>query len=96
MIAMNVQELILNIAVNMGRLGRWCMEGRIKRLQQFLNETDEYVQQLNQAKKNHRFNKTFIAFQKNFQLLKTQEKYDDVWAEQAYTWANILTHRSTM
>ncbi len=93
---MNAQEIVLNIAVNMGRLGRWCMEGRTKRLEQFLTETDEYLQLLGQTTKNKQFEKTFIAFKRDFALLKTQKKYNEAWAERAYTWATILTHRARL
>ena len=40
---MDAKELTLNIAVNLGRLCRWAMEGRRARLDQFLAETEEYV-----------------------------------------------------
>lgn len=93
---MNAQELILNIAVNMGRLGRWCMEGKIKRVEQFLAETNEYLVLLDKAPKNQRFEKTLSTFKQNFQALKNQTNYDESWAERAYTWANILTHRARL
>ena len=40
---METKELVLNIAVNVGRLCRWAMEGRKSRVEQFLVETEEYV-----------------------------------------------------
>lgn len=40
---LTAQELTLNIAVNLGRLGRWASEGKANRLSQFLKETDGFV-----------------------------------------------------
>ena len=52
---MDAKELTLNIAVNLGRLCRWCMEGRRSRVDQFLAETDEYLKALEIAPKSARF-----------------------------------------
>ena len=51
---MDAQELTLNIAVNLGRLGRWAYEGRRARLDQFMKETEEFVIQLEKAPKSAR------------------------------------------
>jgi len=40
---MDAREIILNIAVNLGRLCRWAMEGRKERVEQFLAQTEEYL-----------------------------------------------------
>ena len=40
---MEAKELTLNIALNLGRLCRWAMEGRRSRIEQFLAQTEEYV-----------------------------------------------------
>ena len=91
---MNAQELTLNIAVNLGRIGRWACEGRANRLNQFLKETDEYINQLEEAPKSARFQKTFEIFKKTFNELKNDKRLDATWAEAMFTWANILTHRA--
>ncbi|MFH0764252.1 MAG: hypothetical protein V1927_04550 [Candidatus Omnitrophota bacterium] len=93
---MNAQELTLNIAVNLGRIGRWASEGRINRLNQFLKETDEYIHQLEQAPKSARFQSTFEIFKKTFDELKSDMQLDSAWAETMFTWANILTHRARL
>lgn len=93
---MDAQDLTLNIAVNLGRLGRWACEGRINRINQFLIETGEYVDQLKKAQKPLRFHRTFEIFQKSFNELKTSTEFDSVWAEMMFTWANILTHRAAL
>lgn len=93
---MNAQEITLNIAVNLGRLGRWAAEGKRSRIQQFLNETETYITQLEDAPKNEQFLKTFKSFKKEFSALKKDSSVDIVWAEMALTWANILTHRAKL
>ena len=93
---MNAQELILNIAVNLGRIGRYAYEGRRSRVEQFLNETEEYVRQLESASMHPRFERTFAAFKESFNELERDIRLDVFWAETAYTWANILTHRAKL
>lgn len=94
---MTAEELALNIAVNLGRIGRFAMEGKEVRLKQFLLETEEYIQLLDTAQKNEQFMKTWDAFRNQFnRTLKKTEHVDDAWAETAFTWANILTHRAKL
>lgn len=93
---MNAQELILNIAVNLGRLSRWSMEGKEARVKQFLEETKGYINQLEQTRKSDKFQSTFNSFKQQFDKLKTNVKLDKYWAEDALTWANILTHRAKL
>lgn len=93
---MNAQDLTLNIAVNLGRLGRWVADGKTGRVQQFLAETEDYLRQLEKAPPNPRFKKTLRIFKQKFVNLKNNQKLDNVWAEEALTWANILTHRAKL
>jgi len=93
---MNARELTLNIAVNLGRLGRWACEGRLNRLNQFLEETEVYINQLEKAPKSLRFQRTFDIFKENFNKFKSNPQIDLVWAESMFTWANILTHRASL
>lgn len=93
---MNAQELTLNIAVNLGRIGRWACEGRLNRLSQFLEETEGYIRQLEEAPKSLRFQRTFDIFREDFNKFKSSAQIDSVWAEMMFTWANILTHRARL
>ena len=93
---MTAQELTLNIAVNLGRIGRWASEGKVNRLSQFLKETEEYVNKLEAAQKSARFQKTFDIFKKTFNELKSNVRADMKWSEAMFTWANILTHRARL
>ncbi len=93
---MDTRDLILNIAVNLGRLGRWALEGRVNRLNQFLEETQGYILQLEQMPQSLRFQRTFKIFKQNFDDLKNDVRLDATWAEMMFTWANILTHRASL
>ena len=93
---MNARELTLNIAVNLGRLCRWCMEGRRLRVDQFLAETEEYLKALEAAPKSSRFLPTYERFRKDFELLSHNVQMNADWAESMLTWANILTHRASL
>ena len=93
---MTAQELTLNIAVNLGRLGRWASEGKTNRLKQFLSQTDEYVSELEAAPKSVRFQRTFEIFKKTFDELKDDAQMDMKWSESMFTWANILMHRARL
>ncbi len=93
---MEAKELTLNIAVNLGRLCRWCMEGRRLRVDQFLAETEKYVEALEAAPKSGRFLPTYEWFKKDFEFLRHNVQMDADWAEAMLTWANILSHRASL
>ena len=93
---MSAEDLTLNIAVNLGRVSRWAMEGKRERIEQFLKDTDNYINLLESAKRSEKFEKTFKAFKISFNKLRSDIKLDGVWAEEALTWANILTHRAKL
>ena len=93
---MDAKELTLNIAVNLGRLCRWSMEGRRARLDQFLAETEEYVRALDLTPKSKRFLPTYEWFKKDFDSLSHNVRLDEDWAESMLTWANILSHRAQL
>lgn len=91
---MSNQDLVLNIATNMGRLGRWACEGNTARISQFLPDTQKYIDQLRQP--NPRFQSINDLFLKDFSYLKSQNPDSKNWADTAFTWAAILTHRSQL
>ncbi|MBF0489475.1 MAG: hypothetical protein HQL15_02495 [Candidatus Omnitrophica bacterium] len=93
---MEAKEIILNISVNLGRLCRWSLEGRTARVEQFLNETEEFLKALELAPKSARFLPTYEWFKKDFENLRHNVRMDKDWAESMLTWANILNHRSAL
>jgi len=92
----DAKELTLNIAVNLGRLCRWAMEGRRSRVDQFLAETNEYLKALEAAPKSSRFLPTYEWFKKDFDSLSHNVQMNADWAESMLTWANILSHRAAL
>ena len=93
---MDAKELTLNIAVNLGRLCRWSMEGRRSRVDQFLAETQEFLKDLETTPKSSRFLPTYEWFRRDFEFLRKNVVMDADWAESMLTWANILTHRASL
>lgn len=93
---MTAQEATLNIAVNLGRLSRFAAEGKTARVQTFLDDTDQYIQVLNQSEKSARFLPTYKQFLTNYHELKTNNDYNYDWADTALTWASILEHRAKL
>lgn len=91
---MNSKDLTLNIAVNLGRLARWADEKKTSRIAAFLQQTEDYLKELEKVEKSDRFEKTFQAFKITFKKLKNNFRYDEAWAEEALTWASILEHRA--
>lgn len=93
---MSPEDLTLNIAVNLGRISRWAMEGKRNRIEQFISDTDFYIAQLENVPKSQAFEKTFNLFKSKFNALKNNIQLNEVWAEDMLTWANILTHRAKL
>jgi hypothetical protein len=93
---MDARALTLNIAVNLGRLSRWSMEGRRVRVDQFLTETEEFVRALEAAPKSPQLVATFQSFKVDFERLRSNVSLSYDWADTALTWANILTHRASL
>ncbi len=91
---MDATEILLNIAVNLGRIGRWATEKKHSRIEQFFSDTDWYVEKLAEAKKNNEIIPTLNFFEKNYARLKKNKSRNDAWAEEAFTLSNILIHRA--
>lgn len=89
---MTNQDLVLNIAVNLGRLGRWASENNFSRIHQFLTDTQNYTNQLQNV--NPSFQSTYDRFMRDFLYLKSLPPNSPNWADTAFTWAAILTHRA--
>ena len=93
---MSAEDLILNIAVNFGRLSRFSSEGRLNRIKQFLTDTDYYLEQLEQVSINDKFKPTLARFKTDLTRLKNSDFVAAEWAEETLTWANILQHRAKL
>jgi|GEM_PF-565845 len=93
---MDAKDLTLNIAVNLGRMARWAIEGKTKRIEQFMVETERYLIELENVSRGPRFEKTYKIFKQRFKAFKNNSHHDAAWAEELLTWANILTHRAKL
>lgn len=89
---MTNQDLVLNIAVNLGRLGRYSLQRQPSRVSQFLSDTEIYLNQL--QKLAPRFQTTYDNFVKAYSFLKSTSIDHSDWSDTAFTWASILTHRA--
>ncbi|OGC93103.1 hypothetical protein A3D85_02230 [Candidatus Amesbacteria bacterium RIFCSPHIGHO2_02_FULL_47_9] len=89
---MTPQDLVLNIAVNMSRLGRYSHGHQLSRVSQFLADTQNYLDQLQNF--HPRFRPTYDRFLKDFLYLKSTPPDSSDWSDTAFTWASILTHRA--
>ncbi|MBI2011645.1 hypothetical protein HYS91_02650 [Candidatus Daviesbacteria bacterium] len=97
----NIQ--ILNISVNMGRIGGWVAQAdyqeKIPLIERFFHQTDTYLSDLQSEKVSEKFKSTLNNFKKEYKNLRKQQingKNRLLWAEKALTWANILQHRAEL
>lgn len=100
---MNNQAQILDIAMNLNRIGNWAADGfsaREKRISLFLDQTSKYLKSLNPSFFSDPFKKTFNQFLEEYSHLektgKKGPKDELLWAEKMMTWGNILTHRAKL
>ena len=93
---MSAQDLVLNIAVNLGRLSRFSSEGRVDRIKQFLLDTQHYLDELQKMEVSDKFRPTLERFNEDLVELKKENFTTAYWAEKTLTWANILQHRAKL
>lgn len=98
---MDKKARILDIAMNLNRVGNWAADGysaRQKRIRQFLGQTSGYLETLDASSFPDKFRKTFEKFLREYRSLEKAGKKgpaDELeWAERMMTWGNILTHRA--
>ncbi|MEK7559446.1 MAG: hypothetical protein AAB521_04010 [Patescibacteria group bacterium] len=91
------KDKVLDISVNLARVSDWILTPEKKnRVDQFMEETKQFVDELSKENLSDRFKPTFEQFKKEFVKLLDERLTADKeeWAEKALTWANILQHRS--
>lgn len=87
---MTNQDLVLNIAVNLSRIGRFLLEKRTQRVQQFVAQTQVQLAELS----SHQLSKPLIFPISRLQKLIHQPPAD--FAEDYFTLAAILAHRAKL
>jgi len=100
---MDTKAKILDIAMNLNRIGNWAAddyERKRERIILFLDNTDGYIKDLDEAEFKEPFKKTMLKFKKEYKELEKAGKEGPkdplYWAETMMTWGNILTHRSKL
>ncbi|MDP3988571.1 MAG: hypothetical protein Q8P80_05520 [Candidatus Levybacteria bacterium] len=100
---MNNKDKILDIAMNLNRIGNWAADGydaKKKRIILFLDQTQEYMNSLEDSEISDVFKKTLNQFIKEYKKLdkegRSKPKDELLWAEKMMTWGNILTHRAKL
>lgn len=100
---MNNKAKILDIAMNLNRIGNWAADGyteRKARILTFLDQTSNYLSSLRPQDFSGTFKKTFERFSKEYPQMEKEgrlkPKDELFWAEKMMTWGNILTHRAKL
>lgn len=100
---MDKKAIILDIAMNLNRIGNWAVDNfevKEKRIYFFLDQTTGYINSLNDSSFSDKFKKTFDKFLDEYksltQEIKLSYKDNEIWGEKMMTWGNILTHRSKL
>jgi hypothetical protein len=100
---MNTRNRILDIAMNLNRIGNWAADGydvKKERIKVFLDNTSEYIDKFDRVGLNALFGKTYDRFIGEYPNLRAEglkgPKNPLDWAEKMMTWGNILTHRSNL
>ena len=99
----NTKQHILDIAMNLTRIGNWAADGyeaKNSRIKVFMEQTNTYIDEVRHMVISNRFKQTFDAFDPVFQYLYKEASLKpantEVWAETMMTWGNILTHRASL
>lgn len=99
---MDVRNRILDIAMNLSRVGNWAADdygAKKERIKVFLDNTNQYIRNIDQASLPPSFKKTYDWFITEYPELEREgvkgPKNPLWWAEEMMTWGNILTHRAS-
>lgn len=96
------KEQILDIAMNLTRVGNWGADdftGKRTRIHQFLQETSVMLNTIHPSQLSSSFQPTFSRFLEEYNKLtrESQSPVDPLaWSERMMTWGNILTHRASL
>lgn len=100
--SVSVHDRILDISVNLARIGTWTADGYEEKkqlIQRFIEQTDSYIVEVTAQPLKKDLEQPFNRFQKMFKELQISTitaENKDIWAEKILTWANILQHRAVL
>lgn len=100
---MKTKEKILDIAMNLNRIGNWADDDYLakrERILFFLEQTSNSLKLLTPSIFPQTFRQTFSRFLNEYSKLEKAGKSGPInkseWAEAMMTWGNILTHRAKL
>jgi len=100
---MNQKEQILDISMNLNRIGNWAADDYTKkqrRIALFLDQTSDYTKSIDISILPDQLKKPMERFLVEYPKLskegKTEPKNTEIWAEKLMTWGNILSHRAQL
>lgn len=94
---------IMDIAVNLARIGNWAaddFEGKEKRINMFLEQTNAYLRDLDITTYSESTQRALARFSQVFHSLRKQTPHVSeeklLWSDAMLTWSNILTHKAKL
>ncbi len=94
---------IMDIAMNLARIGNWAaddFEGKEKRINMFLEQTNAYLRGLDITVYSQSTQRALAQFSQAFTSLRAQTPHVSEerlrWADAMVTWSNILTHKAKL
>lgn len=94
---------IMDIAMNLARIGNWAahdFEGKEKRINMFLEQTNVYLQNLDVTIYSESTQRALARFSQAFNSLRAQTPHVSeeklLWSDAMLTWSNILTHKAKL
>lgn len=98
---MDTKSKILDLAMNLTRVGNWAADGfadRKEKILIFLKNSDRSLNSMEKIKFPADFSTIYSRFRREYLKLRKDKNPKDqlVWAERMLTWGNILTHRANL
>lgn len=96
---MENKRKILDIAMNLTRIGNWAAddyEGKHRRLSLFMDQTLNYINDINTVNLPFSVRKPLLLVPQLLKQGRKKPKDTLAWAEKMMTWGNILTHRAVL
>lgn len=86
----------MHIAGNLNHLGLFAMAQSPVRITLFFTDTDKLLNLIDPSRLSVKFRPTYSNFLRAYASLKSSPPNADSWAETAFTWGQILTHRAQL
>lgn len=87
---MTPREMTLDIAVNLGRIARFCQMGNGKRAEMFLNETKALLDLLEFSRPQGEFKTTIVNFRTFFDEIFPKEFLNEDEIDRIFEWEKVF------